>query len=131
MMNVDVIELTERYLSSLEEYFGNVPDDRLLAMIIHPFLATYGFKDRTVLLEEKGVALVTRVTQLLCRSMQKPLKKRSSMATKRNDGEGEGVSTNKSLSLKMTPLEPLLRSCEEGRRIKASKTDPIENAMNE
>ena len=70
MMNPDAIELTKRYLSSLDEYFGNVPEDRLLAMIMNPLLATCGFKDLTVLLEEEGVALVTRVTQLLRLFMQ-------------------------------------------------------------
>jgi hypothetical protein len=129
MMNDDAIELTERYVSSLEEYFGNVPDDRLLAMIMNPLLATCGFKDLTVLLEDKGVALVTRATQLLRCSMQKLWKKK--LAGKRRGGEGDGTSAIESLSLSMTPLERLRRSREEGRGIKASETDPIKNAVDE
>ena len=94
-----------------------------------PVLATCGFKDLTVLLEEKGVALVTRATQLLRCSMQKLWKKK--LAGKRRGGEGDGTSTIESLSLSMTPLERLRRSREEGRGIKASETDPIKNAVDE
>ena len=106
-----------------------MPDDRLLAMIMNPLLATCGFKDLTVLLEEKGVALVTRATQLLCRSMQKLLKKK--LAGKRHGGEGGGTITIESLSLKMTPLERPRRSREEARGITASETDSIKNAVDE
>ena len=55
--------------------------------------------------------------------------KEKKIAGKRHGGEGEGTSTTESLSLTMTPLERLRRSCEEGRGIKASETDPIKNAV--
>ena len=129
MLNGDAIALTEMYLSSLGEYFGSVPDHRLPATIMNPLLATCGFKDFTVLFKEEGVTLVTRVTQLLRRFMQKLWKKK--LAGKRHGGASEDVTSTERLSTAMTPLEQLWQSREEIRETKAPETDPIDDAVAE
>ena len=71
-MNLDAIEPTKRYVDSFEEYFTTIPDDRLLATIMNPLLATYGFKDMTVLLEDEGGAVtINRAKMILKKSMRK------------------------------------------------------------
>ena len=64
-MNPDAIELTKRYVDSFKEYFTNIPDDRLLAAIMNPLLATYGFKDMTVILEDEGGAFITNRAKII------------------------------------------------------------------
>ena len=66
------IKLIKRYKNSLEEYFGDVTDDRLLAFAVNPILATEGCDDIQVLLgEEEGGDLKNRAEKLLAESILK------------------------------------------------------------
>ena len=69
-MTADSIELVQRVIRSLDEYFREVSNDRLLAMIMNPLLAIHGFDDIAVLEgEEEGGGLLTRAKNLLKESM--------------------------------------------------------------
>ena len=76
-----------------------------------------------------GVALVSRATQLLRRFMKTLRKKK--LAGKRHGSASEDVTSIKSLSMAMTPLERLRQSCEQGRGTKAPETDSIDDAVAE
>ena len=55
LMTADSIELTTRYVDSLNHYFNNISDDRLLAMAVNPLLATRGFDEMIALVgDEEG-----------------------------------------------------------------------------
>ena len=65
-MNADAIEPTKRYVDSFDKYFRTIPDDHLLATIMNPLHATYGFNDMDVLLEDEvGAELVNRAMIIL------------------------------------------------------------------
>ena len=68
-MTDDSIELVDRVVSALEEYFGEVTDDRLLSMIVNPHLAINGFEDLKKLEGEKGDELFDRAKKLLKKNM--------------------------------------------------------------
>lgn len=63
----DSIQLIKRYASGLEHYFGKVSNDRLVAMLVNPLLATYGCSDISALLEQEGDDLVKRARELLAK----------------------------------------------------------------
>ena len=65
-MTADSIELTTRYVDSLNHYFNNISDDRLLAMAVNPLLATRGFDEMIALVgDEEGEKIKERAKKLL------------------------------------------------------------------
>lgn len=72
MMTLDSIELKDRYIRSIDEYFNQVNDDRLLAMIVNPLLATKGFQE-VIALSDEGVGdqLLERAKKLLLEQTKK------------------------------------------------------------
>jgi hypothetical protein len=71
VLNNDSVKLIEKVKLAYEEYFGEIPDDCLLAFLINPVLATLGIADLKILLNDEvfdnaeGTELVTRAIQLL------------------------------------------------------------------
>ena len=58
--------LVQRHRKSLNEYFEEIPDDRLLAMAVNPFLATRGCKDILAIKGQvEGGKLISRMKSLL------------------------------------------------------------------
>ena len=53
-MSFASIKLVDRCVASYEEYFKKVHGDRLLAMIVNPWLATQGFNDLILVQEDDG-----------------------------------------------------------------------------
>lgn len=68
-MHEHAIELAARHVESFDEYFAQIPGDRLLAMMVHPLLATRGFADIIKLLDDElnddGAQLLERAKKLL------------------------------------------------------------------
>ena len=66
MMTADSIQLVQRCRNSFEEYFKEIPDDRLIAFAVNPLLATLGFADIIELLDNgEGEKLKERAMKLL------------------------------------------------------------------
>ena len=53
-------ELRERYVEAFEEYFAEVPNNRVLAMVINPLLATYGFDEMEFWTNDEDAAAAMR-----------------------------------------------------------------------
>ena len=68
--------LVQRHRKSLNEYFEEIPDDRLLAMAVNPFLATRGCKDILAIKGQvEGGKLISRMKSLLKVEVEKFLAK--------------------------------------------------------
>jgi hypothetical protein len=65
MMSPDTCTLLSKIGKSFDEYFEQIPDDRLLAMSVNPFLASVGFEDISGLLDDDGIELKNRAMRLL------------------------------------------------------------------
>ena len=65
-MTTDSIELTTRYVDSLNHNFNNISDDRVFTVSVNPLLATRGFDEMIALVgDEEGEKIKERAKKLL------------------------------------------------------------------
>eukprot|EP00986_Skeletonema_menzelii_P010506 scaffold5115_cov146-Skeletonema_menzelii.AAC.6 len=99
-MTENSVILVSRFQDSFEEYFGEVNDDRLVAMISNPlFVAFLG--DIEVLREEDGKELVERAKQLFKDEMKKVARKVPTANETTEDSSDSETEDD------MTPCDPL------------------------
>ncbi len=91
-MSEHAAELRKRYVRAYNEYFNDIPDARLLAMIINPLLATHGFDEIEFLLDDQDAAeaLKERAKKLL---KDRLMKYRPPTGEKEVESEDEDAST--------------------------------------
>ena len=70
-MNKYVVELTRKYVSTLNKYFEDFSDKKFLAMVMNALLATRRFKDIQALMEVKGVQLLNRTKSVRKKATEK------------------------------------------------------------
>ena len=91
-MSDDSQELVSRFISSMDEYFKDIPVDRLLAFAINPVLAKFGSVEIEALLgDTEGPALVAKAKQqlkkLILKVLRTKLEKETQAASVGGDAE--------------------------------------------
>jgi len=80
LMTYHSIALVKRYKESIEEFFGKENPDRLLAMILNPFMAIHGFGELNELRDD-GNELFEKAKVLLSDMMMKEVVKTKPVST--------------------------------------------------
>ena len=127
-MDNDAIELVQKYVDSLDEYFENVPDDRLLAMSMNPVLVTRWFKDIEVIMKEEGLHLLDRAKNLLRKAMKELWGNKLRKRVRQETGPTKIAKTSEE-SKDESPLERLRRLREIEEEAGQYEEDPIDSAV--
>ena len=82
------IELINRFRRSYDEYFAIVNPDRLLAMMVHPMMATHGFEQLEIIRDDGG-GTFNQAKQILIDNILEATKKMKFKSTSEDQGPAD------------------------------------------